>query len=274
VFFYNCGYYHCGVHGHISILNENVFGVPMRCGDCSKNLRKIDRRNELPYLDEDVTDGQLSDYLAAELSGDYGSWNVGIIEYYCPSCHTTIQVQNDGIDNFKSLILGWHEKADDGDYFARFVFEYLSFIAHVKNNLYIYEPRDRSAIQLLKQENRLKDNYLKQVETDQELKSAWLRVIDELIRMPLRNSSRDPDYPEIDMWWNSFGASPNLEGEELRGRVLSLDDWHNMVEFWYAVRNNLFHGGKNPNIHRDLFLVEHAYITLSYLMSDEINRFR
>lgn len=36
-----------------------------------------------------------------------------------------------------------------------------------------------------------------------------------------------------------------------------------MVEFWYTVRNNLFHGGKNPQFQRDKLLVENSYKTLS-----------
>ncbi len=47
-----------------------------------------------------------------------------------------------------------------------------------------------------------------------------------------------------------------------------------MVEFWYAVRNNLFHGGKNPTIKRDCFLVEHAYRTLAVFMKNEIDSMR
>jgi hypothetical protein len=55
--------------------------------------------------------------------------------------------------------------------------------------------------------------------------------------------------------------------------VRSLSDWGNMVEFWYSVRNNLFHGTKDPNIKRDCFLVEHAYRTLAIFMNDEIADF-
>lgn len=68
--------------------------------------------------------------------------------------------------------------------------------------------------------------------------------------------------------------APNREDERPKGRVLSLDDWPNMVEFWYSVRNNLFHGGKEPNIERDVFLVEHAHFTLRQLMDREVAYFR
>ena len=44
-------------------------------------------------------------------------------------------------------------------------------------------------------------------------------------------------------------------------------DWENMVEFWYTIRNNLFHGSKKLDIERDEFLVEYGYKTLSSLMN-------
>jgi hypothetical protein len=50
----------------------------------------------------------------------------------------------------------------------------------------------------------------------------------------------------------------------------SADDWVNTVEVWYSIRNNLFHGGKNPNIERDHFLVEHAYKMLKPFMDMEL----
>jgi hypothetical protein len=43
-----------------------------------------------------------------------------------------------------------------------------------------------------------------------------------------------------------------------------------MIEFWYGVRNNLFHGGKNPDVKRDYFLVEHAFKTLSKFMDFKV----
>ena len=57
------------------------------------------------------------------------------------------------------------------------------------------------------------------------------------------------------------------------GVLRSTDDWENIVEFWYGVRNNLFHGGKNPSIGRDIFLVKHAYETLKTFMDNEVNQF-
>ena len=46
------------------------------------------------------------------------------------------------------------------------------------------------------------------------------------------------------------------------GVIHDLKDWENMVEFWYSIRNNLFHGAKNPQDERDQFLIENGYKTL------------
>jgi len=60
----------------------------MKCENCGRKLIKIDRRDEMADFDDDATDGQMADYLAAELSGDNGAWNIGIVEYHCPHCLT------------------------------------------------------------------------------------------------------------------------------------------------------------------------------------------
>lgn len=229
-------------------------------------MQKIDRRNEIVDLDEDASDGQMADYFAAELSGDNGAWNMGIVEYSCSSCDLFVQIVNDDLPSYYPLIGAWHDMAAEGDTFSRFVFQYLSFIAHVKNNLFYDTSTDRAVIQRLKQELDLRNIYLKRVNEDSDLIKAWTDIIDGLEKRPLHNSSFDPDNPEIDRWWNSIDFQPNTGDEQPKGRVLTLDDWCNMVEFWYSVRNNLFHGGKNPNTKRDAFLVEHAFLTLRPLM--------
>lgn len=232
-------------------------------------MPKIDRRNDMDELNEDATDGQMADYFAAELSGDNGSWNLGIVEYHCFKCDLVFQIINDELPNYHPLITAWHEKAAEGDTFSRFIFQYLSFIAHIKNNLFFDTLNDRMAIQRLKREDGIKHSYLNMITNDNDLLQSWKEVIKELETSPLHNDSTDPDYPEIDKWWNSSQDQPNSGNRLPKGRVLSLEDWHNMVEYWYAVRNNLFHGGKNPTIGRDVFLVEHAFVTLRALVENE-----
>lgn len=242
----------------------------MKCNKCHGAMRKIDRRDEMAELNEDATDGQMADYFAAELSGDYGAWNLGIVEYYCQKCKLYSQVVNDELPSYYPLIKAWHEKAAEGDTFSRFVFQYLAFIAHTKNNLFYDTPNDRLAIQRLKRDQGIGGKYITRVRNDSDLQQSWNEVITELSNKPLHNSSTDPDYPEIDKWWNSFEDQPNADSGLPEGRVHSLEDWPNMVEYWCSVRNNLFHGGKNPNIGRDAFLVEHAFVTLRALVGNEM----
>ncbi len=244
----------------------------MKCHRCQRPMHKVDRRNEMDELNEDATEGQMADCSAAELSGDNGAWNLGIVEYFCTRCNLYSQVVNDELPDYYPLIKGWHEKAAEGDTFSRFVFQYLAFIAYIKNCLYYDVQRDREAIQRLKQENIVAHTYLEKVANEEDLGQFWVKIINELERKPLHNSSIDPDYPEIDKWWNSIGDQPNRDSGLPEGIVQSLDDWPNMVEYWYSVRNNLFHGGKNPDAARDAFLVESAFQTLRPLMDIELNR--
>lgn len=244
----------------------------MRCDSCNKNLIKDDRRTELSELGEDATDGQVADYFAAELSGDYAAWGIGVVEYSCPSCHRVYQIITDELTSYDPLVLNWHEKAKEGDYFSRFVFEYLAFIALLKNKLFIGAGSDREAIQALKQDTDREDAYVAAIAAHEPLRRLWQYVMAELGQAPLHNSSRDLDNPKIDAWWNSTGFEPKKDDKVPQGVVRSLSDWGNMVEFWHGVRNNLFHGGKNPAIRRDCFLVEYAYLTLAPFMENEISQ--
>lgn len=243
----------------------------MKCSKCQNSMHKVDRRHEMTELD-DATDGQMADFFAAALSGDNGAWSLGIVEYFCSTCKLYSQVVNDELPSYYPLIEAWHEKATEGDTFSRFVFQYLAFIAHIKNNLYFDARNDRNAIQRLKRDSRIRREYLEVVKTNDALDQFWSEVKMELEKRPLHNSSLDPDYPEIDKWWNNLEDRRISDSDLTLGKVLSLEDWPNMVEFWYSVRNNLFHGGKNPNTGRDAFLVEHAFQTLRPLMKIELTR--
>lgn len=244
----------------------------MLCDHCKKRMQKVDRRMELADLDDDATEGQMADYFAAELTGDFGAWGMGIIEYACLSCHRVFQIVTEELQNYDPLIASWHEKAKEGDYFSRFVFEYLAFCALLKNKLYLGAPSDRAAIQQLKQDGQRGNSHVQDIAAEESLQRYWQEVVDELARAPLHNSSHDLDNPEIDRWWNSAGEVPVMDGASPKGMVRSITDWENMVEFWYGVRNNLFHGGKSPTIRRDCFLVEHAYLTLACFMEREIRQ--
>lgn len=172
--------------------------------------------------------------------------------------------------SYKKLIESWHAKATKVDYFSKFVFEYLAFIAFINTQLSIGVQKDRDSIQELKGNEDIKKQYLKLVEKIKSLNSAWAKIKKELDERPLGNTSRGINNVEENRWWNCSHNDIKQKIEEekrkLKGVIHSLDDWENMVEFWYSIRNNLFHGTKNPEVERDKFLVEYGYKTLRHLV--------
>lgn len=145
----------------------------MKCDNCGKILKKIDRRYEMAELDEDATDGQMADYFASEESGDWGNWGYGEIEYYCENCQVSHEIIMDSLNDLNALIKNWHIKAkEQDDYFSKYVFQYLSFITHLKNNLFLGETQDRKAIQSLKRDTHLQDGYLQFVAKEKSLKNC------------------------------------------------------------------------------------------------------
>ena len=172
--------------------------------------------------------------------------------------------------DYKELIKNWHNKASDEDYFSKFVFEYLAFIAHLKTQLYKNVVGDRLVIQKLKQELRIKKIYLDKIQTKSSLKEDWNKIKNELDSKRHRNLSINPNNYKEFKWYNCSHNELNKQSEEEKGKskgvIHSLNDWENMVEFWYSIRNNLFHGAKDPEIKRDQFLVEYGYKTLKELI--------
>ncbi len=71
----------------------------MKCDYCpNQKLIKIDRRTEMAEMaemDDEATDGQIADYFAAELSGDFGAWNIGLVSYRCPGCGRIFELISD-----------------------------------------------------------------------------------------------------------------------------------------------------------------------------------
>ena len=172
--------------------------------------------------------------------------------------------------NYDRLIKNWHARASDEDYFSKFVFEYLAFIAYLKKRAFRDARSDRAAIQRLKQDDLIRNRYLQTIERKHELKRAWERVKMELERARLGNVSGSGDEVEEIKWWNcSHGQlQQKTEAEQnlTIGVIHNLSDWENMVEFWYSIRNNLFHGAKNPQDERDQLLVENGYKTIRPLV--------
>ena len=178
--------------------------------------------------------------------------------------------------NFLQLIQNWHTKASDEDYFSKYVFEYLAFIAFLKKIKYIDAETDRRAIQHLKQDNTFKKAYLKKVNDAPNLREAWEKITEELDSTSLVNVSCSGDEAEEIKWWNcsSDHLGDQVQGEQqtAKGVIHGLGDWENMVEFWHSVRNNLFHGGKNPQDERDQLLIENGYKTLRPLVEIFLSR--
>lgn len=177
--------------------------------------------------------------------------------------------------NYRQLINSWHVKANAEDYFSRFVFEYLAFIAYLKTQRYSSNDIDRKAIQKLKQDQDVKQRYLERINSRHSLERDWQHIMKELHNNRLGNTSRDLFEVEEIEWWNCSHEHVNQKSSEevkkVSGVIHSLEDWENMVEFWYSVRNNLFHGAKNPNNPRDQFAVKYAYKTLKDLMELLLN---
>lgn len=174
--------------------------------------------------------------------------------------------------SYKTLIKNWHAKATEEDYFSKFVFEYLAFIAFLKTQKYSSSNTDRAAIQKLKQDSVAMDRYLQCVNSKDSLKADWEHVKKELDKVRLGNVSRDlSDVEEIAYWNCNHDHLNQMTDEEklkTKGIIHSLQDWGNMVEFWHAIRNNLFHGAKNPENKRDQFAVKYGYRTLRVLMEN------
>jgi len=94
-------------------------------------------------------------------------------------------------------------------------------------------------------------------------------------KSPLGNVSRNPEFVEQIRWWNCSHDSLQQKTAEENARecgvLVSLYDWENMVEFWYSIRNNLFHGGKDPDVARDQLMVKNGYLTLRELLEMLLN---
>lgn len=171
--------------------------------------------------------------------------------------------------NYDELIRNWHAKSSDEDYFSKFVFEYLAFIAYLKRKKFTNAGSDRLAIQWLKQDELVKEQYSLIIKSSPELSEAWEKIKTELDNARLGNVSGNGEEVEEIKWWNYSGDILNQQrdNQKTKGVIHSLKDWENMVEFWYAIRNNLFHGGKNPQDQRDQLLVENGYKTLQPLVA-------
>ncbi len=168
--------------------------------------------------------------------------------------------------NYDELIKNWHAKAINEDFFSGFVFEYLAFIAFLRKRLFQDARDDRRAIQMLKRDEEIKDEYLRRIKADEHLTGAWNNIIAELVRAQLGNVRGNGNGIDEIEWWNcdkeELNQKTQEEKQKITGGIYDLEDWINMVEFIHSIRNNLFHGGKNPEDERDQLLVSNGLIVL------------
>ena len=63
----------------------------MKCKKCGKQMKIINKKEAMADLDDDATDGQQADYMAAVESGDLGAWAITTITYECQGCGCIIK---------------------------------------------------------------------------------------------------------------------------------------------------------------------------------------
>jgi len=180
--------------------------------------------------------------------------------------------------NYINHIKNWHSKASDEDYFSKFTFEYLAFIAYLMTQKFSDANNERDAVQKLKQDADVKKLFFAEKRKFEESYNTLKNEFDDNARL-----SRMDGFSDVSdvKWWNhvcpanSFcgnsgcGDLPNGQDrftDEMKGKLYGDKDWVNLIEFWVTIRNNLFHGGKNPEARRDKLVVEHGYKTLRVLM--------
>jgi len=196
------------------------------------------------------------------------------------------------LDNIKH----WHAKASDEDYISKFIFEYLAFITYLMNHMPLDidvkdKPSDRTVIQCLKRNRDLKIEYLSMISTCVNFQAApienewfeaaaknsqWLEmkpVSDELrccwhtIATILNKAhTQQSEIFDNQKWWNCSYPKNHKCKDGNKAIIRGEDDWVNMVEFWYSLRNNLLHGITTPEDHEYAHLIKNAYTTLRPLV--------
>lgn len=165
------------------------------------------------------------------------------------------------MNNYELRIRSWHLKAiNEEDYFIKYIIEYLAFVVFIKLIPPRNENYDRNAIEALKRDQEVKTKYLQLIRDNKKLKGNWNKIKNELDIKPLKNIRGTYERYGKLKYWNSHGNGSN------KGKIVNLEDWDNMVEFWYIIRNNLFHGSKKLNVIRDEFLAKYGYKTLNVFM--------
>ena len=171
-------------------------------------------------------------------------------------------------EEVKELIKGRHYKAWDDDYFSKYSFQYLAFIAYVQRWKF-NKSNDRKAIQALKNDEELKNAYIWLIKENNELIDSRNMIKEELDRNHLGILNENNEVEEINRrncQWDNPNQKTDIEKEMESWVIHDLENRWNMIEFRYSIRNTLFHWWKNVNDARDKLLVERWYKTLRPLV--------
>lgn len=151
-------------------------------------------------------------------------------------------------------VRSWHNRAiEEEDYFVKFIFDYLAFIALI---CYNKDKRDRKLIQELKRDPQVKKEYFSKVNMDK-----LNEIIPILHSRPITNETN-----EHDKWWDCDLNHCPQQVSSTDGIIHSVDDFQNIIEFVYRARNNLFHGRKGIDFGRDSLIVEYGFHLINPLV--------
>ncbi len=152
-------------------------------------------------------------------------------------------------DSQKNTVLKWYYRSQL-DYFDQFINLFIAYNAWYKK--VTEENNDRRAIDALK----LRDGIWKEYLTGQTMTSLsphLNRIVEITNEGPLLNQTR-----ESDVHWD--------------GIVKDSKDWPSLIEYWYRIRCNIFHGTKSPEEGRENELVRLAYESLNVFMGEIVRR--
>ena len=159
------------------------------------------------------------------------------------------QQGNQTIRNYADLVKQWFKRSKtEHDIFTQFIFLYISFIAYLTQVSSV--KHDRGIINSLKYATVTRSFYISLIQNNAELGATIRGLVSTLRKQPIGNDTNPHDTHWIG----------------IDGVIRDETDWENLVEYWYRVRNNLFHGRKALDFERDRDLVKYANLTLTPLM--------
>ena len=151
-------------------------------------------------------------------------------------------------DRQKDIVLRWYDRAQL-NYIDLYVNLFISYNAWFKKAT--SKSRDRDAINELKKRFIIWDEYASGTKMNNLVPIA--KKVSELTTVqPLTNLTGS------DRYWD--------------GVVKDEWDWKSLIEYWYRVRCNLFHGSKSPDDYRDQELIKLAYESLNIFMTEIVGR--